>query len=397
MIVLYILAVVMASIIIMYACDSFEDASDYLGRNMNPGVKGATINAIGSSLPELLATFIFLFGPHVSTTLFGEKGDGFSAGIATCAGSAVFNAVIIPALCILAVMFFGVKTKKGVEKISSIELDKKLILKDGFFFLLAEVVLIVFLGNSILAWWMGLALILVYVVYMGVTLRNAFSNSEENDEDEDEEEDEDEDEDDEESGNGLLGLGWLLDFNERIYKGAEINDKSAKVILGCSVLTIGVACGLLVWGVEHTAHVLEVETYFTAVILAAAATSVPDTVISIKDARKGDYDDAVANAVGSNIFDICVCLGLPLLIYTLCFGDVSLTSNATGADVQILRWVLLSVTICVLSIFLIGRSIGKVKAILLFGLYFIWTSFVIGRSMDAEWTKPIVELFSNVV
>ena len=26
---------------------------------------------------------------------------------------------------------------------------------------------------------------------------------------------------------------------------------------------------------------------------------------------KGDYDDAIANAIGSNIFDICFALGFP--------------------------------------------------------------------------------------
>ena len=41
------------------------------------------------------------------------------------------------------------------------------------------------------------------------------------------------------------------------------------------------------------------------VIIAAAATSVPDTILSIKDARKGNYNDAISNALGSNIFDIC--------------------------------------------------------------------------------------------
>jgi len=33
------------------------------------------------------------------------------------------------------------------------------------------------------------------------------------------------------------------------------------------------------------------------VVLSAAATSVPDTIISMKDARKGNYDDAVSNVL----------------------------------------------------------------------------------------------------
>ena len=51
--------VLLAMYIIKYACDSFEDASDYLGAEvykMAPGIRGATIEAIASSLPEL-ATF----------------------------------------------------------------------------------------------------------------------------------------------------------------------------------------------------------------------------------------------------------------------------------------------------------------------------------------------------
>ena len=70
----------------MYACDSFDDSASYLGRNMAPGLKGATINAIGSSMPELMTAFFLLF-------LFHER-DGFAAGIATTAGSAIFNSVV---------------------------------------------------------------------------------------------------------------------------------------------------------------------------------------------------------------------------------------------------------------------------------------------------------------
>ncbi|HEB79215.1 MAG TPA: hypothetical protein ENI79_01900, partial [Rhodospirillales bacterium] len=80
-----LLAVVIASMVMMYACNSFDDAASHLGRNMTAGVRGATINAVGSSMPELLTTFFLLF-------LFQDQG-GFAAGIATTAGSAIFNAV----------------------------------------------------------------------------------------------------------------------------------------------------------------------------------------------------------------------------------------------------------------------------------------------------------------
>ena len=152
---------------------------------------------------------------------------------------------------------------------------------------------------------------------------------------------------------------------------------------------IGIACGGVVFAVEGAAHQLDIPIYFTAVILAAAATSVPDTVLSVKDALKGEYDDAVANAVGSNIFDITVCLGLPLMIYGLIHGEIALSGSASGDDVQLLRFVLILVSVLILAIFLIGRSVGKFKAILLFSLYFMWTAFIVGRAQDAAWTKAI--------
>jgi len=50
---LHILAVIFCCIIIWRASDGFERASEYIGRNLKDGVRGATINAIGSSMPEL--------------------------------------------------------------------------------------------------------------------------------------------------------------------------------------------------------------------------------------------------------------------------------------------------------------------------------------------------------
>ena len=380
--------IALTSVIIMYACNAFEDAADYLGRNMRPGVKGATINAIGSSLPELFTTTILLFGPFVAPGWFGNHEDSFSAGIATCAGSAVFNAVIIPALCIIAVTFRGVKQGKGPRtRVPHVVLDKKVVIKDGFFFILAELALIFFLSDSQMSWWMGGALTGIYVIYIFITLSGGFAEGEGGDDDDDEEDD-----DEDEAGVGLLGLGWLLDFNSRFFGGGELTRRSAWIVLSLAIVTIAVACGGIAWAVEHSAASLGVEPYFTAVILAAAATSVPDTVLSVKDAMKGEYDDAVANAVGSNIFDITICLGLPLLAYGLVFGDIQMSAAGAAADVQVLRWVLLLVTAAVLSLFLIGRGIGRGKAVALFSLYFGWTFFVIGRAQNAGWAQSLVDL-----
>ena len=49
----------------------------------------------------------------------------------------------------------------------------------------------------------------------------------------------------------------------------------------------------------------------------AAGTSIPDLITSVIVARKGLGDMAVSSSIGSNIFDVCVGLPLPWLLYTM--------------------------------------------------------------------------------
>ena len=80
-------SIFIAMIVIWRSSDGFQAASDYLGRNLTEGVRGATINAIGSSMPELFTT---LFG----LIMLGEL-DNFAFGMGTTSGSAIFNSMII--------------------------------------------------------------------------------------------------------------------------------------------------------------------------------------------------------------------------------------------------------------------------------------------------------------
>jgi cation:H+ antiporter len=369
--------------VIKWACDSFEGASDHLGKKvfkMGAGTKGATLDAIASSLPELFTTAFLLFLYH--------DHDGFAAGIATCAGSAVFNAAVIPAICIIAV------TVKGVDGniIEKIGIQKRVILRDGFFFLLAEVALIFFLGTTELAWWVGGALIAIYLVYFGVLSRSFGTMEHEDEEDEDEEEE-----------LGFFGNLITLNYNGLLFKGKDFTTGSAWTVFALSTASIGAACYFLAEAVIGSADALGVPAYFTAVILGAAATSVPDTFISYKSAMKGDYDDAVANAVGSNIFDICVALGLPLLAYGLVYGTVSLEGASGGAsNVQELRIALIVISLFILAFFLFNKQetnddgdsvlmIGQTRGWLLGSLYVVWTVYIVGRAMEWQWLSNLID------
>lgn len=365
---LYILCVVISCLWIMKACDPFEDSADYLGRNLSSGIKGATINAVASSIPEFLTTFIFLF-------FFHDKA-GFESGIATTAGSAVFNAMVIPALCIFSVLLF--------LKNAKFHLDPKVILRDGIFLLTAEGILIYLLAQSRLSWWHGAIMVLIYAVYAGfMLLQHKLGYIE----DEDDEDDEDEEED------AIYGSRFL-DFLTFKYKAMlcgdkEFTDGKAWVALSLAVGNIALACYLLSWSVVSMADYFNMNTFFVAVIVAAAATSVPDTIISMKDAKKGNYDDAVANAVGSNIFDICVCLGFPLMMYCLVYGPLDLANSVGVTELRIILFVL-SVIVILLFLFvpLKGKT-GYLIASILLGGYLFYAAYSWSRGMNAAWANAL--------
>lgn len=61
----------------------------------------------------------------------------------------------------------------------------------------------------------------------------------------------------------------------------------------------------------------------------AAGTSIPDLITSVIVARKGLGDMAVSSSVGSNIFDVCVGLPVPWLLYTV-YNGTPIKVNAKG-------------------------------------------------------------------
>lgn len=364
--VLPFLALLFAAVVIRYACDAFEPAADYLGRDLPAGVKGATINAIGSSLPELLTSFILLFE-------YADK-DGFAAGVATCVGSAVFNVVVIPGVCVLAVAYIGVKQLDGSRRrITHIRLDRAFLLRNGAFFLLAELALIVVLDRPELVWVNGAMLIGVYAVYLGSlwgVTRNYEPPSERT---------------------AIYAVVKIpskleayltMDFNAVLFGSRAFSPSRAWTVMACAVAVLGVACHFLAQAVVDIADVMGIETYFAALILAAAATSIPDAILSIKDSLKGQYDDAIANAIGSNTFDIGIGIGLPLLVYTLINGPIPVSVTDDGGALRHLLHILVGITAFALFVLLVGKRVGRKRAAAMIMAYFGFGLWVLGSALE---------------
>jgi Ca2+/Na+ antiporter len=135
---------------------------------------------------------------------------------------------------------------------------------------------------------------------------------------------------------------------------------------------------------------------FVALILASAASSFPDTVLSIKDAQRGKYDDAISNALGSNIFDICFALGLPLFIFTLMNGPIPMPEAMVDLSSE-LRFLLWLLTAAVLILFVSGETMGRGKAVFLLAFYFFFVLYVVGRGAGNEFAQSIADWLVSVV
>lgn len=357
---------VICSVIIAKACDVFEAATDYLGRNLNEGVKGATLNAIGSSMPELLTTVFFL--------IFAAKTDlgrDLAASIGGDTGSAIFNSIVIPMLVIWVV----IATVAGVKGIT---ISKKVILRDGLFLLGAELLLLVLLSSSYITHWHGWAFTIFYLVYLGYTLKSMNGSEEEEDSEDENEEPE----------------SWFEKYQFKSSNGAT--SRSWLLLLG-STLVIAIACAGLVEGCKGMAVDLTINPLFVALVLVAAASSVPDTIISLKDAKKGNYDDALSNVLGSNIFDITISMGLPLAIFLLVTGQ-KIDFSEAGPTLIDIRIMLLLITAITIGVYYFSRKMTMKHVVILGILYSVFILYAIGAaSAGADGNDVLASISGGII
>ncbi|XP_076035497.1 sodium/potassium/calcium exchanger Nckx30C-like isoform X2 [Oratosquilla oratoria] len=84
-----------------------------------------------------------------------------------------------------------------------------------------------------------------------------------------------------------------------------------------SILWIAAFSYLMVWWATIVGQTIYITPEVMGLTILAAGTSVPDLITSVIVARKGFGDMAVSSSVGSNIFDVCVGLPVPWMLFAL--------------------------------------------------------------------------------
>ena len=87
-----------------------------------------------------------------------------------------------------------------------------------------------------------------------------------------------------------------------------------------SILVTIFSSDLIVNNAISLANKINISEKIITMIAIVIGTSLPELVMTVTSARKGEFDMAVGNIIGTNIFNICVVLGLPVVIY----GNVGL-------------------------------------------------------------------------
>ncbi len=279
--VLWLALIILSSLVIWRAGDFFAPAASYIQErhNLPESVKAAVIDAIASSFPEFCVAVI-------ATIQLGRA----DVGVSTIIGSALYNVLVIPAAA-------------GLVASSSMKIGKDVVWRDNVYYLGVVVLLYLLLtqlgvpndaGELQTYWGLGVALVLLgaylaYVVWLQYDYRKFQASGETTSTGSS-------DEDDDEGPVEITqeGQAW-------------------KWIVGMMLL-MGLSTEVLVTSSINLGDLIGISPVVMGFVIIAAGTSVPDTVLSVISAQRGNYDAAISNVFGSNIFDICVCLSVPVLI-----------------------------------------------------------------------------------
>ncbi len=254
--------IAVAIVLIWLACDRLERVSHNIARiyGLPEIVKGSIVMAVSSSFPEL-ATIV----------LAGWLHNDFELGLATIIGSAIFNILVIPGVSVLC-------------RPGSLDADRNIVFREMLFYLVSIMVVLVTLSFSV-----------IYTPHVaspqdGVLTRSLV----------------------------LLPLAFYLlyvyiQYHEVRDHNPETRPEPVQPLLEwtmmlASMLVILAGVEMLIRIALDLGRLLHTPSDFWGATMIAAATSVPDLFLSIRASRRKISISSLANALGSNIFDLLVVL-----------------------------------------------------------------------------------------
>lgn len=171
----------------------------------------------------------------------------------------------------------------------------------------------------------------------------------------------------------LVFLYYLITLAKQ--KKEDSKKEKAPYGLGKSMLFIALGLAGIIVGSEMVvqnasaiATAVGLSERVIALTVIAFGTSLPELVTTIVASRKGEQDLVVGNIIGSNIFNICIVLGLPVAF----FGAV------TPSSFQMIDLVMLVASAVLLFIFSIStRRINRIEGAMMIALFAAYYTYII--------------------
>lgn len=328
--------VVLARVVDLFFIESLDKISGDL--KLSSDAAGATLMAIGSSAPELFVALFAVLKP----------GNHEAIGIGSIVGSAIFNLLVIVG---------------AASYVKQAKLTWQPMVRDLTFYILTVALLVWFISDgsfNVTESFIFLGMYILYVIavvywkkwfpYNDMLHETQIANTHE-----------------ENNYTKYIDRFLSLFFPSKKYY---------YLIFLISVAIIAALSFVLVESAVVIAHNLNIPESIIALTVLAAGTSVPDLISSIIVARQGRGDMAVSNAVGSNIFDILVGLGLPFIIAMSIYGG----EIQAGGDLTFSSIVLFGSAILLIILLLVRKwNVGKTVGIILLSLYVFYIAIEIFR------------------
>jgi sodium/potassium/calcium exchanger 2 len=146
---------------------------------------------------------------------------------------------------------------------------------------------------------------------------------------------------------------------------------------------MGIICYFNVDWIEIIGATAGIPSVIMGLTFLAAGTSVPDMLGAIIVAKRGQGDMAVSSSVGSNVFDICVGLALPWLLFYAVYGE----DYTVGADSLFVSIIIIVISVATV---LISLKINKWLHTKTTGYIFMagYGAFVAQQLARVDWSNP---------
>lgn len=312
---LQIILLVVGFVVLIKGADIFVDGASNLARNfkLSKMLIGLTIVSFGTSAPE--------FAVSIQSILAGSG----EIVLGNVVGSNILNILLILGC---ASLVHDLRVKNSTVKK---EMPMTLLLTSLLVVLMSDKVLNH--QENILTRGDGITILLFFSVFIYYLFSMMKNKSEEEKED------------------------------EKIYS----LPKSIIYTIG-GIIAIVLGSNLVVNSATFIAKEIGISERIIGLTIIALGTSLPELVTSIVATKKGEYDIAIGNVVGSNIFNIGMVLGLPVAI----FGSISV-----GTFSMIDLGFLLASALALFAFSVNDYKIRKYEGIMLLIMFIIYYTLVL--------------------